>query len=136
MGSAGCVATLTESPSSIALPAQVESVDFTIVAEGADEPVFPTIVFVPTEQQIRITGTLWGGNSCYETRLRSIEYDTQADALTTRVGVTRVRSTCPDSTGTDTYELLITMQSQLPTVVTATHSDAEDNSATTTARPA
>lgn len=138
IGSAGCVAQTsggnpTETPTSTDMPEQVKSVKFSILEEGAESPEAPTIEFVPSENQVRIIGTMWAGNPCHEAHLESLTYDDQNDKLDVLVTVKKVQSGCPDSLGTDTYEVLITMQSQLPETVTATQKDIDGESETTTA---
>jgi hypothetical protein len=138
IGNAGCVAQTsggnpTETPTSTDMPEQVKSVEFSVLEEGAESPAAPTIEFVPSKNQVRITGTMWAGNPCHEAQLESLTYDDQNDKLDVLVTVKKVRSGCPDSLGTDTYEVLITMQSQLPETVTATQKDIDGESETTTA---
>lgn len=140
MGSAGCVfgkfgGDPVKSSTPTTTPEQVESVNFSITGQGADEPTPPAIAVAPSENQIRITGTLWGGNPCHETHVESLRYDGQADELRVLVAVKKVRSECPDSTGTDTYELVIRMNEAFPKTVTATHTDAEGKSETTNESP-
>lgn len=138
IGSAGCVAQTsggnpTETPTSTDMPEQVKSVKFSILEEGADSPEAPTVEFVPSKNQVRITGTMWAGNPCHEAHLESLTYDDQNDKLDVLVTVEKVRSGCPDSLGTDTYEVLITMRSRLPETVAATQKDIDGESETTTA---
>lgn len=138
IGSAGCVAQTsggdpTNTPTPTDMPEQVESVEFSILKEGAESPAAPTVEFVPSKNQIRITGTMWAGNPCHEAHLESLTYDAQEDELDVLVHVKKVRSGCPDSLGTDTYEVLITMRSRLPETVTATQKDIDGESETTTA---
>jgi hypothetical protein len=138
IGSAGCLAQTrggnpTNTPTPTDMPEQVESVEFSIREEGAESPAAPTVEFVPSKNQVRVTGTMWAGNPCHEAHLESLTYDDQNGKLDVLVTVKKVRSGCPDSLGTDTYEVLITMQSQLPETVTATQKDIDGESQTTTA---
>ncbi|WP_265111156.1 hypothetical protein [Halosolutus halophilus] len=120
----------------IDMPEQVESIDFSILEEGADPLAGPTIEFDSAKNQLRITGTMWAGNPCHEARVDSLHYEKQTNELEVLVAVEKVRSGCPDSLGTNTYEVVITMSSELPETVTAMQEDSEGASETTTASPA
>lgn len=135
LGSAGCVDQTNGGGSNIDTPEQVESVESSILKEGAESPEAPAVEFVPSKNQIRITGTMWAGNPCHEARLESLTYDAQNEELDVLVGVKKVRSGCPDSLGMDTYEAVITMQSRLPETVAATQKDSYGESEPTTASP-
>lgn len=117
------------------MPEQVKSVNFTITEKGAMDPTSPKVSFDPSKNRVRIEGTMWAGNACHEATLESMSYDAKVDELSVLVAVKKVDSGCPDSTGTNTYEVKITLQSHLPETVTATQRDAEKKTETTTASP-
>jgi len=134
-GSTGCLSLFdTESSGRTTpqtLPETVATVDFSITAEG-EQPESPTITYLPEETQVRITGTMLAGNPCHDASLESLSFDEQNSELTIQIGVEKVRSGCPDSLGTDTYELLISFRSTVPDSITATHRDSDGETATDT----
>jgi hypothetical protein len=135
-GSTGCVSVFdTESGGRTTpqtLPELVTSIDFSITAEGENQPESPTITYLPEETQVRITGTMLAGNPCHEASLESLSFDEQTSELGILIEVEKVRSNCPDSLGTDTYELLVSFRSTVPDSITATHRDSDGETATTT----
>lgn len=137
-GTAGCLSNSknsdeTDLTSQIEVPEQVESVDFSIPEKGSGRVTPPTLEYTPSKKRVRITGTMEAGNPCKETRLDSLHYDTSTDELSVLVAVKQIRSgPCPDSLGTDTYEVVITMESRLPETVIATHRNFQNKSRTTT----
>lgn len=137
-GWTGCLSSGTPGSTSTAtptatLPESVTSADFSITAHSENDPMPPTIEYLPEETQVRITGTLWEGSLCDEARLASLSYDDQHDELTATVEVVQDQTgNCPDSLGSATYELLISFQSELPDSVTATHRDVFDETEKTT----
>lgn len=120
-------------------PEQVESLSFTITEEGGGPASSPSIAFEPAFRQVlvRITGTVWAGNPCKEAQLKTVDYESNTDELTVLVVVGEKPFTfgCPDSGGTDTYEVVIAFDSRFPETVTATHRDVQGETATITASP-
>lgn len=134
-GLTGCpsLGTTTSDPETTTqtLPEPVESVGFSVTAKSENDPAAPTIAYLQVESQVRISGTLYSGTPCYETRLESLSYDEESDALTATVDLEQVRTSCPDSLGTSTYEIRVSFQSALPESVTARHRDYFDETETT-----
>ena len=136
-GSTGCVSLLDNASSGRTtprtLPEPVTTVDFSITAESENQPEPPTITYLSEENQVRVTGTMLAGNPCHEASLESLSFDEESSALTVQIGVEKIRSnSCPDSLGSETYELLVSFRSTVPDSITATHRDSDGETATTT----
>ena len=136
-GSTGCVSLLDNASSGRTtprtLPEPVTTVDFSITAESENQPEPPTITYLSEENQVRVTGTMLAGNPCHGASLESLSFDEESSALTVQIGVEKIRSnSCPDSLGSETYELLVSFRSTVPDSITATHRDSDGETATTT----
>jgi hypothetical protein len=100
----------------------VESIEFsTDSSSDIRRDSAPEVEFIEDDNQIQITGTAETGNPCHELVLDSLSYHTTEDILYSLVVPAKLGSDCPDSSGSDTYELRATFASQLPQIVRAEH---------------
>ena len=118
---AGC-SSLGNDSQRIYKPQEVESIEFsTDSSSDIRRDSAPEVEFIGDGNQIRITGTAEKGNPCHELVLDSLSYHTTEDILYSLVVPAKLGSDCPDSSGSDTYELQATFASQLPQIVRAEH---------------
>ena len=116
---AGCSSLGNESQR-IYKPQEVESIEFS-TDSSSDINSEPEVEFIEDDNQIQITGTAETGNPCHEFVLDSLSYHTTEDILYSLVVPAKLGSGCPDSSGSETYELQATFASQLPQIVRAEH---------------
>ena len=80
----------------------------------------PAVKFDSKANQVMVTGKMWVGNPGHEPKLKTAEYDEEADTLDVMVGVEKTSQGCPDSLGASKYEAVISFGNGLPGTVTTT----------------
>ncbi|WP_435362125.1 hypothetical protein [Haloarchaeobius sp. DFWS5] len=134
VGTGGCLSRGDDGgvTTDVRVPEQVTAVEFDITDKGAGDRGPPIVEFRPDQSQVVVTGTMSAGNPCHEARPTDLSYDDPSETLSVAVGVEQVRSgDCPDSLGTNTYELRLSLE-PLPDVVTARQTDSDDDTTETT----
>ncbi len=116
---AGC-SSLGNDTQRIYKPQEVGSIEYS-TDSASESNTTPEVEFIADDDQIRITGTAESGNPCHELVLDSLTHHTTENILYSLVVPAKLGSRCPDSLGSETYELELTFASELPQTVRAEH---------------
>ncbi|WP_254864133.1 hypothetical protein [Halovivax gelatinilyticus] len=98
---------------------EITDVDFeTGVDVGRSPPDDPIVDFA--DDEVRVTGSYWTGNACYDEHLEDPSYSDETDEL--HVRVTRVHDgsdECDDLEESVSYRVIVQIEGELPGTVRA-----------------